>query len=148
LKTLSRKPKQRRRPRPSTIALASGVVIVVMFAVYARLSGGDAGPLTYPTYTAEQIAQGEQYYQANCATCHGATGAGNSRAGIPALDGSMHAWHHPDSQIAAMIRQGGFMMPAVGPDWSDEQITAVTAYIKEWWTPQQRAAQARLGGTP
>ena len=145
---MSRKVKKRRGPRPATIALASGVVIVVMFAVYARLSGGDAGPLTYPTYTAEQIAQGELYYQANCATCHGATGAGNSRAGIPALDGSMHAWHHPDSQIAAMIRQGGFMMPAVGPDWSDEQITAVTAYIKEWWTPQQRAAQARLGGTP
>jgi len=124
---LSSKVKKRRGPRPATIALASGIVIVVMFAVYARLGGGDAGPLTYPTYTAEQIAQGEQYYQANCATCHGASGAGNPRAGVPALNGSMHAWHHPNSQIAAMIRRGGFMMPAVGPDGSDEQVIAVTA---------------------
>lgn len=145
---MSRKLKQRRRPRPSTIALASGVVIIVMLAVYARIGSGGSGPLTYPTYPAEQIARGEQAYQANCATCHGVTGAGNSRAGIPALDGTMHAWHHPDSQIAAMIRQGGFMMPAVGPDWSDEQVTDVIAYIKEWWKPQQRAAQARLSGTP
>lgn len=42
-----------------------------------------------------------------------------------------------------MIRNGGFTMPAIGPDWSDEEITAVIAYIKEWWTPQQRASQAR-----
>ena len=143
---MSRKRKKRRGPRPATIALASGVVIVVMLAVYARMGSGAAGPLTYPTYTAEQIQQGDHYYQANGPTRPGATGAGNPRAGVPALDGSMHAWHHPDSQIAAMIRQGGFMMPAVGPDWSDEHIEAVTAYIKEWWTPQQRVAQARLEG--
>ena len=31
---------------------------------------------------------------------------------------------------------------------SDEQVTDVIAYIKEWWKPQQRAAQARLSGTP
>jgi len=143
---LPRKPKKRRGPRPATIALASGVVIVVMLAVYARIGHGGSAPLSYPTYSAEQLARGEQAFQANCATCHGATGAGNPRAGVPALNGSMHAWHHPDSQIAATIRQGGLMMPAVGADWSDEQVMAVTAYIKEWWTPQQRAAQARMGG--
>jgi len=145
---LSRKQKKRRSSRPATVALVSGI-IVALIAIYAGNSGGrDAGPLTYPTYTDAQIQQGEVHYQANCASCHGVTGTGNSRASIPALDASMHAWHHSDALIATMIRQGGFMMPAVGPDWSDEQITEVIAYIKEWWTPRQRASQARLSGTP
>lgn len=145
---MSRRSKQRRGPSPATIALVSGVVIVVIVAVYATTGNDSSAPLTFPTYAPEQIAEGEQYYQANCASCHGATGSGNTSAGIPALDGSMHAWHHSDSQIAAMIRQGGVVMPAVGPDWSNEEITAVTAYVKEWWTPQQRATQARLGESP
>lgn len=56
----------------------------------------------------------------------------------------MHAWHHPDSQIAEMIRGGSIPMPAVGPDWSDEDIDSVLAYIKQWWTPEQRAFQAEV----
>ena len=33
-------------------------------------------------------------------------------------------------------------MPAVGAEWSDEEVDAVVSYIKAWWTPQQRTAQA------
>ncbi len=143
---LARKPKKRGAPRWMTLALVLGVGGVAAIAIYSQFGAGGASPPTYPTYSAEQVALGEQAFQANCATCHGVTGAGDARAGVPALNGSMHAWHHPDSQIAGLIRQGGMVMPAIGPDWSDEQITAVLAYIKEWWQPQQRATQARISG--
>lgn len=140
---MSRKTAKKNRQKPKwVIPLIIGVLGVTALVINNRLNQPDPGSLNYPTYTQEQINEGEILYQANCATCHGSEGRGNSRAVIPALDHSMHAWHHPDSQIAGMIRNGGFTMPAIGPDWSDEEITAVIAYIKEWWTPQQRASQA------
>ncbi len=58
------------------------------------------------------------------------------------MNGSQHAWHHSDEQIISQIRQGGMAMPAVGADWSDEEVDAVVSYVKAWWTPQQRDAQA------
>lgn len=97
--------------------------------------------LDLPSYPVEQVALGRDIYQANCATCHGTVGQGNPNAGIPALDGSMHAWHHPDSQIAGFIRNGIGNMPPVGAQWTDEEIQAVLAYIKQWWEPDQLAWQ-------
>lgn len=99
--------------------------------------------LELPSYPVEQVMQGRELYAANCATCHGADGAGYARAGVsaPALNGSMHAWHHPDSQIAGIIRNGAGQMPAVGATWTDEEVDAVLSYIKQWWEPEQLATQ-------
>ena len=89
------------------------------------------------------LALGETIYSANCASCHGAEGEGYaSIQNAPALNGSEHSWHHPDEQIIGLIRQGGMQMPAVGADWSDKEVEAVLGYVKAWWTPQQRKAQA------
>ena len=90
----------------------------------------------------ETLLLGQTIYQANCASCHGENGEGYaSLQNAPALNGSEHAWHHPDEQILDLIRYGGNMMPAVGADWSDEEVEAVWAYVKQWWTPQQQRAQ-------
>lgn len=90
----------------------------------------------------ETLALGQMIYDVNCASCHGANGEGYASVqNAPALNGSEHAWHHPDGQILSLIRQGGNMMPAVGANWSDEEVEAVWAYVKQWWTPQQRKAQ-------
>ena len=98
-----------------------------------------------PSYPVEQVMAGRELYAANCMTCHGAQGQGYAQAGVPApaLNGDMHAWHHPDSQIAGIVRQGIGQMPAVGESWSDEDIAAVLAYIKQWWEPEQLAAQTQ-----
>lgn len=99
--------------------------------------------LELPSYPVEQVARGRDIYSANCATCHGADGAGYAQTAIPApaLNGSMHAWHHPDGQIAGFIRGGVGQMPAVGAAWSDEDIEAVLSYVKQWWEPEQLAYQ-------
>ncbi len=101
--------------------------------------------VTLPSYDVNQVMAGRELYAANCATCHGAEGQGYAQAGVPApaLNGDMHAWHHPDSQIASFIRYGQGQMPAVGASWSDEEIAAVLAYIKQWWEPEQLAAQTQ-----
>lgn len=141
---MSRKLNKRLVRRWITVSLVLSVTAIAGLVISSRLGVGGSELLASSSYTAEQVAQGKQYFEVNCASCHGVTGAGNAREGVPALNGSMHAWHHPDSQIAGLIRNGGIVMPAVGPDWSDKQIIDVLAYIKEWWTPEQRATQARI----
>ncbi len=93
----------------------------------------------------EQLIMGETIFQANCASCHGATGQGHQAVKeAPALNGSEHSWHHADSQIKTLIRTGGQIMPAVGKDFSDQEIDAVMAYYKQWWAKQQRIFQEKV----
>ena len=122
-----------------------GLVAIVVVGALANLyvwtrPVGGAESVQATTVSAETLSLGADLYSANCATCHGAQGEGQGN--VPALNGSQHAWHHSDEQIISQIRQGGMAMPAVGADWSDEDVAAVVSYVKAWWTPQQRAAQA------
>ncbi len=119
------------------------VAVVANVVVWFRPFGWPTPKVRYeyPSYSAAQVAAGEVLYQGTCSVCHGAAGEGDAAAEVPALDASMHAWHHADSLIARMMREGGVYMPAVAPDWEDEETTAVLAYIKQWWEPRQRAYQ-------
>jgi len=92
----------------------------------------------------EVFNHGKTLYEANCASCHGLEGAGNMQAQIPALDGSMHSWHHDDTYLVNQILYGGTNMPAVGANlsWSQEDAEAVLTYFKQWWTPQHKRAQS------
>jgi len=95
------------------------------------------------TVSKEVLAHGETLYQSSCASCHGADGAGNMQNGIPALDGSMHSWHHDDDYLINQIRNGSLNMPAVGlnENWTDDDIEAVLIYFKQWWIKQQMKVQ-------
>lgn len=124
--------------------VAVGVLgIVVNGAVWLWPRQGAGAAASLPSYSVEQVAAGRDLYAATCATCHGEAGEGAPAAGVPALNGSMHAWHHPDSQIAGFLRQGIGAMPAVGAGWSDAEIDAVLAYVKQWWEPEQLEHQTR-----
>ncbi len=94
-----------------------------------------------PRVSEKVLQQGEALYKASCASCHGVDGAGQRTDDVPGLNGSMHSWHHPDEYLISQIRDGGVVMPAVGANWSDEDIEAVISYFKQWWNGQQRRAQ-------
>lgn len=68
-----------------------------------------------PTLDADQVAQGKQIYQANCARCHGENGVGapnwkvpdeNLNYPPPPHDDEGHTWHHSDRVIYEAIRDG------------------------------------------
>ncbi len=88
----------------------------------------------------EVLAQGEAVYNETCASCHGPEGEGNVG---PALNGSMHSWHHVDSQLQSVILDGrpGTAMVGHRDHLTEEEVDAVMSYFKAWWTPEQRQMQ-------
>lgn len=73
------------------------------------------------------MEKGKSIYEANCAACHGANGQGMPPV-MPALAGN------PNLQDAQMIlnvvKNGRGAMPAVGANFSEEELVAVATYIR------------------
>ena len=136
-----RKKKLPSRRRPSNSLILAGILgvlflLLVVGLIWQVSSGGTTADIAPP----EVLAQGEIVYQENCVACHGENGQGYIG---PALNGSAHAWHHPDPLLVSFIRDGipDTQMPAQRDNLTDEEIDAVISYMKSWWTPQQRRMQ-------
>ena len=103
-----------------------------------------------------KVAPGGRVYVQNCAACHGEKLEGqrdwrarlpNGRLLAPPHDESGHTWHHPDSVLFVITKNGLVPpyapkdyqsdMPAFGGKLSDEEIWAVLAYIKSHWTSRE-----------
>lgn len=96
----------------------------------------------YPVPKAAASKRGEALFAKNCEACHGERGIGESpRAGsnqglAPALDETMHAWHHTDEQIRNTILEG-LPAPSRMQGWSNRLSKAdaddLIAYMKSLW---------------
>jgi cytochrome c oxidase subunit 2 len=69
---------------------------------------------------------GQELWEGSCAKCHGAEGEGGYG---PRLTGS--ALVQNEQAVATLLHNGGIKMPPVGRNWTDEEIAAVTRYVKE-----------------
>jgi mono/diheme cytochrome c family protein len=69
---------------------------------------------------------GEEIFTGVCEKCHGLEGRGDIG---PALRGNPLA---ADARnVENVVRNGRRLMPAVGPDWTDRQMRALTDYLEE-----------------
>lgn len=113
---------------------------------------------------APTLAEGKALYGMFCASCHGVKMEGepdwrrrmaNGRLPAPPHDITGHTWHHPDSQLLSMIKDGfipgvtapeGYEsnMPAYGAALNDTQIKSVLAYIKTYWPDDVLGAQREI----
>lgn len=81
------------------------------------------------------IRSGGQLWGLNCASCHGTTGEGED---APALNSQQFLEITSDEQMHRIIAAGitGAKMPAwwneFGGPLTDEQITAIVAYVRSW----------------
>ncbi len=100
----------------------------------------------------EQVGLGMRVYAENCASCHGVALEGqpdwqirkpDDRLPAPPHDDSGHTWHHADDVLFQITKHGvakfappGYEtdMPAFGDVLRDEEIWAVLAYIKTYWS--------------
>lgn len=104
---------------------------------------------------------GQQVYNLRCAHCHGYNGEGQlantientmtlGMLTIPPHDSTGHTWQHPDQLLIRTIREGisnpldQFPMEPYASVMTDEEIRAVIAYMRLWWTDEQRAHQQRV----
>jgi mono/diheme cytochrome c family protein len=108
-----------------------------------------------------QVSKGEQLYVANCQVCHGGATGGSMMDLPPPHNANGHTWHHSDRQLTDIVLNGsgemGEMMrrmmgasadtprmPAWRGTLTEKDVAAILAYIKTWWTPEQREWQARV----
>ena len=97
-------------------------------------------------YTATQVEQGREIFQAHCAVCHGSTAEGTEEWWVPEddglyppppLNGTAHAWHHPLEELLRYIEQGGIplggKMPGFGEALDENQRRASVAYFQSFW---------------
>ena len=109
-----------------------------------------------------RTARGKGIYEVHCASCHGASFEGqpkwrerlpDGKFPAPPHDETGHTWHHADSLLFDITRNGiepyappGYRsdMPAFRDELSDDDIRAVIAYIKSTWPEETRKLQAEV----
>ena len=111
-----------------------------------------------------QVAKGKLVYDRLCASCHGVRLEGqpnwqeklpSGRMPAPPHDASGHTWHHPDSVLFGIIKEGLVPgkyappkyesdMPVFGRMLTDDGIWAVLAYIKSSWPSGISKAQHEM----
>jgi len=75
---------------------------------------------------------GETVFKNNCVMCHGADGKGFAALKTPDFTSPKWQASVTDKQIHEVIKNGkkGTAMAAFGDKLSDDQVTAITAYIR------------------
>jgi len=112
-------------------------------------------------YSKDQVAQGGLVFAANCAICHGSNAEGitedwkqrldDGSFAPPPLNGSAHAWHHPNSMLIQVIDNGGAAfggkMPAFKDALQEAEKLAAIAYFQNYWTDEIYGQWEKMGGT-
>ena len=125
-----------------------GVSLLLTVALLAAC--GRSAERGSPTPSDPLIAKGAALYKANCQICHGGATGGKLRDIPPPHNANGHTWDHADQQIIDMALNGisfsleAQRMPAFKDKLSEEDVRAVLAYIKTWWTEEQRQWQANV----
>jgi len=144
--------------RRKALLLGWGILLVLLTAGgYLAFQGTSADALNQPP-TSNQIAQGRQIYQQNCAACHGVQAGGQDhkqpKGGIqadgtqlaPALNGAGHAWHHDNTLLFNTVKNGSVAsdspMQGFAGRLSDDAIVSVLQYIKSLWPAVIRTRHA------
>jgi mono/diheme cytochrome c family protein len=116
--------------------MVAGVVLTVLlflafpvFRFYEPANRAEAREV----YIESMVAQGDEIFAANCASCHGATGEG---VDAPALNSQQFLSSAADEQISSIITHGipGTEMSAYSLDFGGfltaQQINAITAFLR------------------
>lgn len=137
-----------------TMARAYGIrgLLALMAILSVALASCESIGLRQPDTAPSRalVERGEVLYRENCQSCHGGETGGQLRDIPPPHNANGHTWHHPDQQIIDIILNGFSFsvetqkMPAFKDTLSKEDARAILAYIKTWWTDEQRKWQAEV----
>ena len=125
-------------PRGGDAAFASGLLgLIVAVVLLTGLHVEPGRTLANPVLrTAESVEQGAALFVANCASCHGETGAGDGPLAdslpAPPANFTVHVPFHPDGVLYAWITDGirGTGMPAWSPQLSDQERWDLVNFLR------------------
>lgn len=109
--------------------------------------GGGAG------VDAELAGRGEPLYEAACVQCHAGPTGGTISDIPPRHNAEGHTWHHADCLLTDIVldglpprpgAEGDEVMPAFRDELTEDEVAAIIAYLKTWWTDEQREVQAEI----
>lgn len=126
-------------------------------AVAATASAGTESVTMERSMDFAQVSRGARLFQNNCAECHGADGQGapnwrqRDAEGLfpaPPLNGTGHAWHHPQNMLHYVIKNGSpggqGRMPSWGDKLTEQEIEDIIAWFKSKWPKQVYEAWYRM----
>lgn len=105
----------------------------------ASVVSGDAiVDVVVPTQLSARASQGQIYFNAVCASCHGANAAGQEGVAPPLVHRIYEPSHHGDMAFVLAARNGVRAhhwpfgdMPPVEQRLTDGELGAITAYVRE-----------------
>ena len=104
----------------------------------ARSAGAPMAEVVVPVEFSAQAAQGETYYTAVCASCHGANAAGQEGIAPPLVHRIYEPSHHGDMAFVMAARNGVRAhhwsfgnMPPVEQRLTDGELAAIITYVRE-----------------
>ena len=138
------------------------VFVPLIFLLGVYIYQQNSFPLDSLSRTPSQIelSQGSELFTNNCSSCHGIEGVGQNpespNGGMldgggylaPALNGTGHAWHHPNSMLFKTIKHGSIAsdssMRAFSNRLSDKEIVMIIHYFKSLWPDPIREKHSNL----
>ena len=138
------------------------VIVPLIFLLGVYIYQQKSFPLDSLSRTPFQIelSQGSELFAQNCSSCHGVEGVGQNpespNGGMldgggylaPALNGTGHAWHHPNSVLFKTIKHGSIAsdssMRAFSNRLSDKEIVMIIHYFKSLWPDPIREKHSNL----
>ena len=156
-------------PKPLRFLAVVSAGMVVMLIV----SCGDPQPPNLQTlddensatnlqrwYSEDQVLAGSEVFAQHCAVCHGAGAEGtvsdwrrrldDGSFPPPPLNGTAHAWHHPNSILLQVINNGGVAfggrMPGFADILSEADKLAAIAYFQNFWDDEIYGHWEQMGG--
>lgn len=101
--------------------------------------------LYYPIVSTERLAAlGKPVYATRCASCHGDAQTPPPLAAAPPHTDQGHTWHHQDRLLVEWILDGvplATLMPKWRGTLTEDEVRAVVAYIKTFWSDEIRTRQ-------
>lgn len=126
------------------------LALVVGTLVACGQGSGDAADepqFLYPVRPTETlVAKGQPLYAQNCASCHGDAETSHPLASAPPHTDAGHTWHHADRALVEWILDG-VPLATTMPKWrgqlTEEEVVAILAYIKTFWSSDNLDQQIR-----
>lgn len=125
-------------PRGGDAAFGAGLLgLIVAVVLLTGLHVEPGRTLANPVErSAESVERGTALFAANCASCHGETGAGDGSLAdslpAPPANFTVHVPFHPDGVLFAWITDGirGTGMPAWSPQLSDQERWDLVNFLR------------------